>query len=137
VPGGFDATGQPTDEAAAILGGGVGAAIGHWKGFALAVALDAWAAVLSGGRATHELGRDPAQDSGQTQFFLAVDPDVVTEPGERERMVEGIVGALKAASAVDGDELRYPGEGTARTRAANLARGLPVRAQTWAALRAG
>lgn len=137
VPGGFDATGQRTDDAAAIVDGGHGAAIGHWKGFALAVALDAWAAMLSGGRATHELGRDPALESGQTQFFLAVDPDVITPPEEREQMVEGIIAALKAAPGVDGAELRYPGEGTVRTREENLARGLPVRAETWEALRAG
>lgn len=136
VPGGFDAAGQLTDDAAAIVGGGVGAAIGHWKGLALAVALDAWASMLSGGRATHQLGLDPAQESGQTQFFLAVDPDVVTEPGDREQMVEGIVAALKAAPGVGGAELRYPGEGTARMREENLARGLPVHPETWEAIRA-
>ena len=92
---------------------------------------------LSGGRATHELGQDPAQESGQTQFFLAVDPDALTAPADREQMMEGIIAALKAAPGVDGAELRYPGEGTVRTREENLARGLPVRAETWEALRAG
>ncbi len=137
VPGGFDAEGRLTDDASAIMDGGHGAAIGHWKGFALAVALDAWASMLSGGRATHELGQDPAQESGQTQFFLAVDPDVLTGPADREQMVEGSIAALKAAPGEDGAELRYPGEGTAATRQENLARGLPIRPETWAALHDG
>ncbi|WP_324652446.1 Ldh family oxidoreductase [Georgenia sp. H159] len=134
VPGGFTAAGELTDVAADVVGGGHGAAIGRWKGFALAVVLDAWAAMLSGGRATHELGQDPARESGQTQFFLAVDPDAVGAPGEREQMVDGIVAALKQAPGADGSELRYPGEGTFRTRAENLAHGLPVRRATWEAL---
>lgn len=135
VPGGFDAAGELTDVAAAIVGGGYGAAIGRWKGFALAVALDAWAAMLSGGRATHQLGDDPTQETGQTQFFLAVDPDVVSDPAEREQMVNGIIAALKAAPGVGGTEMRYPGEGTLRTREENLRKGLPVRLETWNALR--
>ena len=136
VPGGFSADGEFTDDAGQIVSGGHGAAIGHWKGFALAVVLDAWAAMISGGRATHQLGQDPARESGQSQFFLAVDPDVVVGAADREEMVEGIVAALKAAPGTDGRELRYPGEGTARTRAENLAQGLPVRPETWATLRA-
>lgn len=135
LPGGFDASGALTDDAAAVVSGGYGAAIGRWKGFALAVVLDAWAAMLSGGRATHELGTDPAQESGQTQFFLAVDPDAVSAPGERERMVDGIVAALKAAPSTAGGELRYPGEGTVRTRAENLDHGLPIRRETWDLIR--
>lgn len=134
VPGGFTASGELTDVAADIVAGGHGAAIGSWKGFALAVVLDAWAAMLSGGRATHELGDDPTQESGQTQFFLAGDPDAVAASGEREQMVDGIVAALKDAPGAGGRELRYPGEGTVRTRADNLERGLPVRRATWEAL---
>ncbi|MEE6282301.1 Ldh family oxidoreductase [Georgenia sp. MJ170] len=136
VPGGFDAAGGLTDDAAEIVSGGFGAAIGHWKGFALAVALDAWAAMLSGGRATHQLGDDPAKESGQTQFFLAVDPAAVSGPAESEAMLDGVVAALKAAPGVDGREMRYPGEGTVRTREENLHKGLPIRLDTWDALRA-
>lgn len=127
VPGGFTATGDLTDDAGEVLDSGRPAAIGRWKGFALAVVLDAWAAMLSGGRATHELGADPEQESGQTQFFLAVDPGAVADPAERERMVDAVVASLRVADA----DLRYPGEGTARTRQENLARGLPVRRVLW------
>ena len=135
LPGGFTAAGELTDDPAAIVDGGHGAAIGRWKGFALAVALDAWAAMLSGGRATHELGQDPARETGQTQFFLAVDPSAVGDRAEQEQMVDAVVAAVKAADTA-GEELRYPGEGTVRTRRENLEHGLPVRRETWEALRA-
>ena len=128
VPGGFTTDGALTQDAAAVLDSGRPAAVGRWKGFALAVVLDAWAAMLSGGAATHELGTDPEGESGQTQFFLALDPGVVAAPGEQERMADAVVASLHAAGA----DLRYPGEGTERARRENLERGLPVRQATWA-----
>ena len=73
VPGGFDRDGALTRDPAAIEASRRPLPIGFWKGSGLALMLDMVAALLAGGRATHEIPQVPEQETGLSQVFLAFD----------------------------------------------------------------
>jgi 3-dehydro-L-gulonate 2-dehydrogenase len=137
VPGGYDAADELTRDAAAIERSQRALAIGYWKGSGLSLVLDMLAAMFSGGLATHELPREPARESGSSQFFLAIDPSSFAGSAELKRIADGIVGSLRAATSVDpARPVRYPGEETLRVREENLRLGVPVDPGRWARLNA-
>jgi 3-dehydro-L-gulonate 2-dehydrogenase len=74
VPGGYDLAGNLTTDAAAIEASKRALAIGYWKGSGLSLVLDMLAAMLSGGKATHDIPQEPTRESGVSQVFLAIDP---------------------------------------------------------------
>ncbi|HEX8137017.1 MAG TPA: 3-dehydro-L-gulonate 2-dehydrogenase [Pyrinomonadaceae bacterium] len=130
VVGGFDKEGRLTRDPAAIEESGRPLPIGFWKGSGLALMLDMLAALLSGGRATHEIQADPDLEVGLSQVFLAFN---VSSPDEEEtfaRPVDRIIEHLQMASAED-EKVRYPGERTLETRRLNLERGIPVEPEIW------
>lgn len=129
VDGGYDVTGELTRDAAAIEASRRLLPIGFWKGSGLALMLDVLAAVLSGGRATHEISLDPLHETDLSQVFLAFTPSSL---GGREMagIVDRILEHLHAPSA-DGARPRYPGERTLETRKRNLEQGIPVDPEIW------
>ncbi|HMB23789.1 MAG TPA: 3-dehydro-L-gulonate 2-dehydrogenase [Anaerolineales bacterium] len=131
VPGGFDANGQPTQDAAVIMGEGRAMPIGYWKGSGLALLLDMTAALLSGGMATHEVVEHKAERS-VSQVFIAFD---VTKPAGAEwveTVVEKILADLQTAQPISADEaVLFPGERVIKTRQDNLANGIPVDESVW------
>ncbi len=129
-PGGFDQDGELTTDAAAIEASGRALPIGLWKGSGLAVMLDLFAAVLSGGLATCDIEPDPMKESGVSQVFLAVAPGGF---GMDFAAAERVVASLHAASRVDAAvPVRYPGEQTLEVRRKNMAAGVPVDEAIWA-----
>jgi 3-dehydro-L-gulonate 2-dehydrogenase len=122
VPGGFDASGALTRDAAAIEASGRLLPIGFWKGSGLALMLDMIAALLSGGRSTHEVPAHPEQETGLSQVFIALDVSSLSTEGEMTRVVDAILTDLR---------VRYPGERTLDTRRRNLAEGVPVEPSIW------
>jgi 3-dehydro-L-gulonate 2-dehydrogenase len=121
VPGGFDREGHLTQDAAAIEASHRPLPIGFWKGSGLSILLDLVAAMLSGGRATHEIPADPEQEIGLSQLFVAFDPSGF--PGaDGSRIADGVIDSLQA---------RYPGERTLETRARNLREGIEVDEAAW------
>jgi 3-dehydro-L-gulonate 2-dehydrogenase len=133
--GGFDGDGNVTTDAAAIEASQRALPIGYWKGSGLSLMLDLFAAALSGGQATHQLPLDPLQESGISQFFLAIDPSLVADPSDPEaqdRLIDGILASVHAATPVEaGKPARYPGEQTLHLRAENLRLGVPVDSDVW------
>ena len=117
VPGGFDAAGELTTDPAAIEASRRPLPIGFWKGSGLALMLDMMAALLSGGRATHEVPAHPEQETGLSQVFIAADVAHLEAPGAASATVDAILEDLQA---------RYPGERTVATRRENLEQGIPV-----------
>ena len=115
VPGGYDASGELTTDPAAIEASHRPLPIGFWKGSGLALMLDMMAALLSGGRATHEIPAHPEQETGLSQVFMAVDVSRLdaTAPGTVDAILEDL-------------QTRYPGERTLETRRQNLEQGIPV-----------
>ena len=132
VPGGYDAEGNLTHDPAAIEKSQRTLPIGFWKGSGLALTLDLFAAMLSGGQSTHQLPLDPLRESGLSQFFLAIDPATFADSAELFRIAEAVLTELHAAPPLDPDHpVRYPGEETLRLREENLQLGVPVDPALW------
>ena len=132
--GGFDQAGELTRDAAAIERTQRAVPVGFWKGSGLAFVLDLLAAMLAGGRATHEIEPDPLQEVGIAQVFLAVRPEAVSSLAEMERLAKGCVDALHAATPADpATPPRFPGEGTWRVREESGRLGVGVDEAVWAA----
>jgi len=117
VPGGYDAAGELTTDPAAIEASHRPLPIGFWKGSGLALLLDMMAALLSGGRATHEIPAHPEQETGLSQVFIAADVSRLDAPATTPGTVDAILEDLQT---------RYPGERTLETRRQNLEQGIPV-----------
>jgi 3-dehydro-L-gulonate 2-dehydrogenase len=131
VDGGFDAEGHLTRDPAAIEASQRPLPIGYWKGSGLAMMLDMVAALLSGGLATHQIPIDPVKETGLSQVFLALSLAKLQPAEESARAADAIVESLLASGA----SVRYPGRQVLKTRAENLALGLPVREELWNDLR--
>ncbi len=132
VPGGYDAAGNLTTDAAAIEASQRALPIGYWKGSGLAIVLDMLGAMLSGGTATHQFPADPLREAGQSQIFLVIDPARLASAAELDRIADGIIDSLRQATPVDpAKPIRYPGERTLRLREENLRLGVPVDPEIW------
>ena len=121
VAGGFDRDGRLTDDPAAIEASRRPLPIGFWKGSGLAIVLDIIAAALAGGRATHEIGADPEQETGLSQVFIAIDPASL-EGAAIDGVADAVVASVQA---------RYPGERTLAARRQHLQQGIEVDDEAW------
>jgi 3-dehydro-L-gulonate 2-dehydrogenase len=131
-PGGFDEHGELTRDPAAIERTQRALPIGLWKGSGLAFVLDVLAAMLADGRATCEIPRDPLQEVGQSQIFLALAPSALTSIEELDRIAAGAIDFLHAATTIEPGRIpRYPGEGTLRIREESLRLGVAVDEPAW------
>ena len=134
-PGGFDNEGNLSTDPQAIEQTGRVLPIGYWKGSALALALDAITAVLSGGNSTSEIGKLGSDEIAISQTFIAIDPYRLGSKDEAEAILEGIISDLKLAEPIEpGDAVRYPGERAMMTRTINTRDGIPVAPAIWAAI---
>lgn len=132
VPGGYDAEGSLSTDAAAIETSQRALPIGYWKGSSLSLVLDMMAAMLSGGLATYQFPLDPTREAGQSQIFLAVDPSNLGAAEELNRIAEGVIANLHGMTPLDPSRpLRYPGEQTLHLREENLRLGVPVDPELW------
>ena len=131
VDGGFDAEGHLTRDPAAVEASLRPLPIGYWKGSGLAMMLDMMAALLSGGLATHQIPTDPVRETGLSQVFLALNLAKLQPAEVSASAADAIVDSLLASGA----SVRYPGQQVLKTRAENLALGLPVREGLWDDLR--
>lgn len=137
VDGGFDTAGNLTKDAAAIEASQRALPVGYWKGSGLSLVLDMFAAMLSGGLATHQIPLDPLRESGISQMFLAVDPGNLIPSREMAAMADGIIDSLREAMPADPKKpVRYPGEQTMHLREENMRIGVPVDPEIWQQLNA-
>jgi 3-dehydro-L-gulonate 2-dehydrogenase len=122
VAGGFDSAGRLTSDPAAIEASRRPLPIGAWKGSGLSVMLDMIAALLSGGRATHEIAADPEQETKLSQVFVAFDLPSVSARDKAAAVVDSIIADLG---------VRYPGERTVAARRQSAEEGVPVDPAVW------
>jgi 3-dehydro-L-gulonate 2-dehydrogenase len=131
VVGGYDERGELTRDPGAIERTQRLLPIGFWKGSGLAIALDMIAAMLSGGKATHDFSVVPEEESGQSQTFIAIDASALGAAGEANAIADRIVDALHAEASAVGEEARYPGERTLDVRARSMTEGVFVDEAMW------
>jgi 3-dehydro-L-gulonate 2-dehydrogenase len=132
VEGGFDAGGNLTRDPAAIEASMRPLPIGYWKGSGLSLVLDMMAALLSGGRATHQIEQDLERETGLSQVFIAFAPPAHDGGEFAARLADEIIESVRG----EGDgRVRYPGERTLETRRENTERGVPVEPSIWEQVR--
>ncbi len=118
VQGGFDDSGQLTRDPAAIQATRRILPTGYWKGSGLAILLDAMAALLSQGRATHEIDRvERGSGTGSSQVFMVFDPEQLGGIEACHAMVDDLTRHLaQAAPDESGRDVRWPGASTFQRR---------------------
>jgi 3-dehydro-L-gulonate 2-dehydrogenase len=129
VVGGFDVQGHLTRDPGDIENSGRPLPIGFWKGSGLALMLDMLAALLSGGRATHQVPANPDQETDLSQVFLAFNLSSLDESRVAIRVADQIIENLQMSP--ERERVRYPGERTLETRRRNLKEGIPVQRSVW------
>jgi len=130
LDGGFDVEGKLTRDPGAIEASLRPLPIGFWKGSSLSIVLDTAAAMLSAGKATHQIEPESLRETAVSQVFVAIHPGAI---GGSETIADEIVASLhRCAAAEPGKKVRYPGEQTLRTRKENRRLGLPVDEAVWA-----
>lgn len=133
VDGGFDEAGKLTRDPGAIERSWRPLPTGYWKGSGLAVVLDMMAAMMTLGKATHEISGDMLFEAGISQIFVALNPLALGDAEQVERIADGVVASLHNCKPAEaGRAVRYPGEQTLRIREENGRLGLPVEENLWA-----
>lgn len=136
VPGAIGFDGNPTTDAGEIIETLKAGAYrllptGFWKGSAMAFALDALAAVLSGGLASREVEVETPGDIGVSQVFIAFDLKRWISGDALEARLDELRQHLRNGHDGIVEDIRAPGEGTALTRARNARDGIPVDETIW------
>ena len=129
--GGYDSDGNLTRDAGKILESKLALPIGYWKGAGLSLLIDLISMVLSGGRSVSDLGRQEVEH-GVSQVFTAFYLSRLSENNTMYDRINKVIDELHDSLLLNGfDQVRYPGEGTLRTRNQNLKEGIPVVGSIW------
>ena len=136
VPGGFDRSGNLTNDPAEILRTRCLLPIGNWKGSGLALLLDILASLFSTGRATYQISAEPAE-TGLSQVFLAIDLSRTANDSENGRqIVDAILADLSATIPLDpAAPVTAPGQRMLQRRQVALRDGILVDAEVWDEIR--
>lgn len=132
VPGGFGPDNELTHDPGAIEKAGRPLPIGFWKGSGLSIMLDMVAALLSGGKPTHQITSDPLQECELSQVFISFDLQQLYTDQQADVLTNSIVEHLHASTtAEDSSGVFYPGERTLQRRQENIDKGIPVDPEIW------
>jgi 3-dehydro-L-gulonate 2-dehydrogenase len=129
--GGYDSSGNLSDDPEAIRSTGRVLPIGFWKGAGLSLVLDILAAILSGGLSTSEISKLQAEHA-LSQVFIAIDLSKLGNASSIESSIRDIIDDYhKSIPEKGGNVIRYPGEKAIRLRKENMAQGIPVAMNVW------
>lgn len=129
VIGGFDVSGELTNDPLAIEASQRALPIGFWKGSGLALMLDMVAALLSRGTATREITPVLVKETKLSQVFLAF--DLPAGDDFAETLANEIIDWVKSATPLGEARVRYPGERTLQTRQQSMELGVQVDQWIW------
>ena len=100
----------------------------------MALVLDTMASVISGGQATHEIGKQ-GSEYAVSQVYIAINATGMMGQAALDETVAAIVDDFRTAVPLDENErVRYPGEGMLRTRQESLEKGVLVDEVQWQVL---
>ena len=134
LPGGYDTKGNLTVEPSEILDSQRALPIGYWKGSGLALVLDTMAAVISGGQATHQIGKQKSEYA-VSQVYISISASGMMGQKVLNETVAEIINDFHTATPLDEKEnVRYPGEGMLRIRQESIKKGVLVDEEQWQAL---
>jgi 3-dehydro-L-gulonate 2-dehydrogenase len=128
LPGGYDARGNLSTNADAILKSERLLPVGFWKGSGLSLMLDLLATVLSGGNSTAKVTQS-AIDPGVSQVFICIRPN---NNEQTDSLIEEIIAYTKSSTPEHANgSISYPGENTLKTRERNMSDGVLVDEKIW------
>lgn len=131
VMGGFDTEGRLTNNPAEIIQSQRPLPIGYWKGAGLSLLLDLLAVVLSGGLATHEISRQPAEFS-LSQVFIAINIAAFGHASSIAHLIENIIKDYQqSVPENESCKITWPGERVLAARERNSLHGIPVLNKVW------
>lgn len=105
---------------------------GLWKGSGMAIVLDIIASTLSLGKNTFGIGNQSKDEYGISQVFIAIDPLILGDSEEYEKIIESTISSLKSSTPIkENGDVYYPGERTLKSRKENLELGVPVDEDIW------
>ncbi|MBC7889766.1 MAG: 3-dehydro-L-gulonate 2-dehydrogenase [Ferruginibacter sp.] len=131
VYGGYNKSGELTNDPATILESKRPLPVGYWKGAGLSLLLDILATVLSGGLSVHQITKKDVEH-GLSQVFIAIDISKLGNHSLITKTVENIIADYHQSVGADASKkIVYPGEGVLQTRKNNLANGIPVLKKVW------
>jgi len=130
-PGGFNSKGELTTHPGEVLETCRTLPIGYWKGAGLSLLLDILAAILSGGRPTHEITKSKAE-YGVSQIFIAICLDRLSNFPSIGETIQNIKNDIHGSIPEDETKkIRYPGENVSLIREESLKNGIPVNQKIW------
>ena len=127
------APGGPRDHS---KGEGALVAFGDHKGSGIAFMCEMLAGVLSGGATSGPIPGGKRGQVSNAMLSIYLDPQHFGGSGFAERARDYVDYVKASRPVVPGGEVLVPGEPEARTRAQRLRDGVPLQAQTWAAIAA-
>ena len=131
VFGGFDESGSLTKDPAAIMQSRRTLPVGYWKGAGLSLLLDILAAILGGGKSTHEISKLPAE-YGLSQVFITIDLKKLHHFQSIQFIIDGIIkDYLQSVPFDENGVITYPGERVLQNRQRNLEFSIPVQESVW------
>jgi len=129
--GGYNKTGELTTDPGEILESWRVLPAGYWKGAGMSLLLDILAAILSGGRSTHQIG-GCTSEFGISQVFIAINLKSLHNFSGIENSINQIIEDLHRSKPENPSEIiRYPGENILQKRKDNLEKGVLVNKATW------
>ncbi|SCZ76533.1 3-dehydro-L-gulonate 2-dehydrogenase [Acidaminobacter hydrogenoformans] len=132
VAGGYDSSGNLTDDPVEIEKTARLLPTGYWKGSSMSIALDLIAALLSAGFTTGEIGRNCEEEYGLSQVFIAIDQGRFNTPEYSDDVIEAVIQDLKSSMPmVPETHPRYPGERDFKVRMEQLENGIEVVPEVW------
>jgi len=129
--GGFNSDGKLTRNPGEIEKTELALPMGYWKGSGLALLLDLFATLLSGGKATKQIG-EQGDEYGLSQVFIAFDLSKLSGDNYVFAIVNEIIDYVHNAAPISKDgQIFYPGERTQQIRKENNEKGVPVNQNYW------
>lgn len=127
---GFDSDGNLTKSPESVIANELALPIGLWKGAGLSLLLDMLATILSGGKATFQVG-ESGEESGLSQVFICLDIEKIGIREWSDEKLDQVIDNLKGSLTFKEKSIRYPGENNMKTRQENLQNGVPVDEKIW------
>jgi 3-dehydro-L-gulonate 2-dehydrogenase len=129
--GGYNIAGELTNDPAEIIATRRTLPVGYWKGAGMALLLDLFSTVLSGGLAGHEITK-AGTETNISQLFIVVDISKLSNHSLIAKTVEGIIEDYHQSVPIDDSKkITFPGERVLQSRKRNLVNGIPVLKKVW------
>lgn len=132
MPGGYDEQGELTTDPVQLMRTLRLLPMGYWKGAALSIILDVFAAALSDGNSAGEISKKFNNNFGVSQVFIAIDVARLVSPERAAEIADQVVEDVLGSQPVEeGGRVVYPGQRRLEVRAENLKLGIPVNERVW------